>query len=413
MRSLGSAPRGIALAALLLWIVNAIVPRSGAPSVVRGDALAGALPALTSNASGVVARLDHVPGAKERDWLAALRDAGDSVQWTGDIAPIALETFAAADPSRGAFVLVSAPTRSTVGDSLGAIDTLDIVPATVRVGDVRGGITLTSGPQVARAPVAPAVAPRRVLVAGSASWEAKFVIAALEEAGWQVDARLRVRPDAVVGADGIIVADTGRHSAVILIDTSARMVAGLDGFVRAGGGLVLAGESSRLRSVASLVAWHAGARESAPLGTLPGDTLWRGLSRVPFIRIDTARAIVLERRGANPVIVARRHHRGRVLAVGYDETWRWHMAGGGNSVADHREWWSRHVASVAFRSPPTRNLATGSAPLAALHASLGPARPAVLPSTAWPRAFLGNLLGAIALAGLLAEWFLRRLRGKR
>lgn len=412
MRSLGSVLRGIALAALLVWIVNAIVPRSSAPTVVRGDALADELPRLTSNASGVVARLDHVPGATERDWLAALRDAGVAVQWTGDIAPVALETYPAIEPSGGAFALVAAPTRSTVSDSLGPIDTLDVAPVIVRVGDVRGSITLTTGAQIARAPATSVVAPRRVIVAGSASWETKFVIAALEEAGWQVDARLHVRADAVVGAGGIIVPDTARYSAVVLVDTAARMVAGLDAFVRAGGGVVLAGESSRLRHVAPLVAWRAGPRESAPLGTLPGDTLWRGLSRVPFVDIDTARAIVLERR-TNPVIVARRHYRGRVLAVGYDETWRWRMAGGAHSVGEHGAWWSRQVASVAFRSPPTRNLATGSAPLAALHASLGPAGPAVLPSTAWPRALLGNLLGAIALASLLAEWFLRRLRGMR
>ncbi|MGH7636478.1 MAG: hypothetical protein ACREOK_02405 [Gemmatimonadaceae bacterium] len=411
MRSLGSVLRGIAITALILWIVNALVPRSGSPTLVRGDALSDELPRLTSSATGIAARLDHVPGARERDWLAALRDAGVVVQWTGDLAPVALETYPAADPSGGTFVLVSAPARSAVGDSLGAIDTLDVARAVVRVGDVRGGITLTSGSQTARAPIAPAIAPRRVLVAGSASWEAKFVIAALEEAGWQVDARLRVRPDEAVG--GPVTPDTARHSAVVLLDTSARLPGGLDAFVRAGGGVLLAGAASRLQVASALVGWRVARRETAPLGTVPDDTLWRGQSRVVFGDVDTSRAIVLERRGANPVIVARRHYAGRVLAIGYDETWRWRMAGGANSVAEHRAWWSRHVASVAFRAAPARNLATGSAPLAALHALLGPAVSAALPASSWPRALLGNLLGAIALAALLGEWFLRRLRGAR
>ena len=415
MRSLGSVLRGVALVALVLWIVIAILPRLDAPEVVRGAALAQALPRLTASPAveAVVARLEAVPGARERDWLAALRDAGVAVQWTGDIAPLALETYPAADPAGGTFALVSAPPRSSVGDSLGAIDTLDVAPALVRVGDARGGITLASGSQVAHAATAPAPAPRRVLVTGSASWEAKFLIAALEEAGWQVEARLRVRPDNFVLQGGGIAPDTSRHAAVVVVDTVAELLPGLDAFVRAGGGLVLAGAASRARVASSLVAWRVARREAAPLGTVPDDTLWRGQSRVMFSNVDTTRAIVLERRGANPVIVARRHYGGRVLAVGYDETWRWRMGGGATSVADHRAWWSRHVASVALRPALAQDIATGAAPLAALHASLG--SPAEINGTGptVPRSLLANLLGALALGALLAEWLVRRLRGFR
>src|SRR5688500_18690852 len=262
MRSLGSVLRGGALGALALWIVLALLPRLDAPEVVRGAALAEALPRLTASPAveAVVSRLEAVPTARVRDWLAALRDAGVSVQWTGDIPPLALETYPAADPAGGTLVLVSAPPRSAVGDSLGAIDTLDIAPALVRVGNALGGITLASGPQLAHAATVPAPAPRTVLVTGSASWEAKFVIAALEEAGWQVDARLRVRPDEAVAQGGGSAPDTGLHSVVVLLDTVAQFLPGLDAFVRAGGGVVLTGTATLARSARSLVAWRVARR---------------------------------------------------------------------------------------------------------------------------------------------------------
>jgi hypothetical protein len=250
-----------------------------------------------------------------------------------------------------------------------------------------------------------------VLVAGSASWDAKFLVAALEEAGWRVDVRLRVRPDEVVGQGPIISPDTGRHAAVLVLD-SAASVSGLDAFVRAGGGVVLVGDASRARVAAPLVAWRVARRETAPLGTLPGDTLWRGQSRVMFGDVDSTRAIALERRGDAAVVVARRHYAGRVLAVGYDATWQWRMAGGASSVAQHRAWWSRHVASVALRASPGRVVVTGAAPLAALQAALGPAVAGESMTAGWPRGLLANVLGALALAALLAEWIVRRLRGK-
>src|SRR5688500_19438678 len=97
MRSLGSVLRGVALVALALWIVIALLPRLDAPEAVRGAALAQALPRLTASPAveAVVARLEAVPSARERDWLAALRDAGVAVRWTGDSAPLALETYPA------------------------------------------------------------------------------------------------------------------------------------------------------------------------------------------------------------------------------------------------------------------------------------------------------------------------------
>jgi hypothetical protein len=62
----------------------------------------------------------------------------------------------------------------------------------------------------------------------------------------------------------------------------------------------------------------------------------------------SADAVVLESRDGVAMIAARRLDAGRVMQVGYDETWRWRMAGGDESTAAHREWWSRLVAAVAY-----------------------------------------------------------------
>jgi hypothetical protein len=203
---------------------------------------------------------------------------------------------------------------------------------------------------------------------------------------------------------------------VILLDSAAaETVRGVEEFVRAGGGVVVAGDASRGRRVAELVAWRAGTRETATLGTLPGDTVWRGLSRVPLWLTSAGAALPLEVRGDVPVVVARRHYAGRVAGVGYDATWRWRMAGGENGVAEHRAWWSRLVSSVAARPPVIESDAIASAaPVAALHDALGPpSASGATPGTALPRAALANLLGLIALSALLGEWLLRRARGAR
>jgi hypothetical protein len=103
-----------------------------------------------------------------------------------------------------------------------------------------------------------------------------------------------------------------------------------------------------------------------------------------------------------------------VAAVGYDETWRWRMAGGANSVAEHREWWSRVVAGVAARGAPEVAAISGAAPVAALHELLGaPSRAARAGAPRVPFNAIANLLGALALASLLVEWMLRRARGAR
>jgi hypothetical protein len=426
--------RAIALVSLALWIANAAWPRSDRAAVIRGPSLGDALPRLTTAepADSIHALLDTVPDARTAAWLAALRGAGLGVSWSGATgAAMALETFRSADPAAGIVLLAATPSAtSVIGDALGPIDTIAgaLAPATLRLASAEGDVTLRAGQQPARVNVAPAATTRRVYVAGSAGWEAKFVIAALEEAGWSVDARLFVRPDhdVVQGGGARTSLDTARYAVVVLMDSAAaETTRGVEEFVRAGGGVVLAGDASRARRVTGLVAWRAARREIAPLGTLPGDTAWRGLSRFELDTIPARRAIALALRGDNMVVAARRHYAGRVVAVGYDQTWRWRMAGGENGVAEHRAWWSRVVAGVAptvilsaSNVIPSEardlQLRTGAAPLASLYDVIGP------PSTAsttlgsrLPFALLSNLLGALALAALLAEWLLRRSRGAR
>jgi hypothetical protein len=409
------------LVALALWIANAARPRVSPREDVRGGQLAAALPRLTRTAvDSVHVELDSVPDAATSAWLAAFRGAGVGVSWTARaIPPIAVETYAAADPSRATLVLASAPALSVVSDELGPVDTLPASarPAALRLAAVEGDITLHAGDQPARATVPLRGSPRRVFVAGGAGWESKFVVAALEESGWTVDARLFVGPgmDVLQGAAVRAGLDTSRHAAVVLLDSAAaEQVRGTVEFVRTGGGVVLAGDASRARRVASLVAWNAGKREAAPLGTLPGDSAWRGTSRIPLDTMTDRLAIALETRAGRPIVSARRHFAGRVIGVGYDQTWRWRMAGGENAPAEHRDWWSRIIAAVAATPVSTAHSAAGSAPLASLYHTLGaPAISPRAPPITWPAGLVSSLLGALCLVTLLAEWFSRRSRGAR
>jgi hypothetical protein len=421
------------LTALVLWIVTAAWPRDegGGGAVVRGDALPAALPRLTAQepGSGVHVQLDTVPDARMADWLAALRHAGIQVSWSGASgSAIAIETFRSPDPG-GAVGLIAATTPSRehpiLSDALGPIDTIVIAgaPATLRLASVEGEVTLRSSRQPARVQPAPAAAPRKLFVSGAAGWEPKFVIAALEESGWSVDARLFVRPDhdVVQGGGPRGSLDTARYAAIVLMDSAAAENArGVEEFARAGGGVVLAGDANRARRVAPLVAWRAARRETAPLGTLPADSAWRGLSRIELDTVAGRRAVPLEIRDGSSVVAARRHYAGRVVGVGYDQTWRWRMAGGESALTEHREWWSRLVASVAMRSSVipsgARDLQfpSGAAPLASLHDVLGPAEE--LPRSLAPRLprdLMSHVLGVFCLLALLSEWLMRRARGGR
>lgn len=412
--------RAIAALALAVWVLNALRPAPSRVAIADGAQLAATIKRWTTAeiAPTLHVRLDTVPDAVHAAWLAALRAAGARVSWSSSSIPVtAVAAFRSPEPSGDVVVLSTAlgDGAPVLSDDLGPIDTLTGARLTQasRVPDSEGTIVLTADGQPARAHVASALEHRRVLVVGTPGWESKFAIAALEERGWLVDSRLQISPEHVVARGSRAALDTSRWSAVVLLDSAAaEATPGVERFAREGGGVVLAADASKARNVGALLSWRAATREIAPLGTAAGDTMWRGLSRIPLDVRAAPGAIACETRHGRTFVAVRRHYGGRVAAVGYDQTWRWRMAGGENSVAEHSAWWSRIVASVAMRSANVTNANMGSAPLASLYDKLGPPAPA-------PRALAGvaassalsHILGAFLLGALLAEWMMRRKRG--
>src|SRR6185503_3060787 len=123
----------------------------------------------------------------------------------------------------------------------------------------------------------------------------------------------------------------------------------------------------------------------------------------------------LQRRASVTSIAARRVGAGRVVQSGYQDTWRWRMAGGDESVRDHRKWWSGLVSGVAYAPPLPRNSTSrpqpenpaqsvsDEAPMASLVATLGPQTPStsVLTSVRSPantRAWLFVILAVALIA---------------
>jgi hypothetical protein len=157
---------------------------------------------------------------------------------------------------------------------------------------------------------------------------------------------------------------------------------------------------------------RAGARVPAVSISFASATPRRALGFFPVLSLASD-AVALESRDGRIAAAARRVGAGRVVQLGYDETWRWRLAGTGDAPAAHRDYWSSVVAAAAYRAT-TRAAATldDAAPLASLHAALG--EPTAARGTP---AFVGArlpwwMLAALA-ALLLAEWGSRRLRGAR
>ena len=128
-------------------------------------------------------------------------------------------------------------------------------------------------------------------------------------------------------------------------------------------------------------------------------------------------AIPLERRSETVAIAARRFGAGRVVQSGYEDTWRWRMAGAESSVRDHRGWWTELVSNVAYAPSvtlPAKTLDTDDAPVADLVSALGPAsdEAGVARSGLNPSHWIAWLFALLSLA-LIAEVASRRLRGAR
>jgi hypothetical protein len=258
-----------------------------------------------------------------------------------------------------------------------------------------------------------------VLVLAAASWEGKFVMASLEEYGWKVDGHfaLSPKPDGTViqgPADPQI--DTSHYSAVIALDTTALKYAGpISDFVHQGGGFIAAGEAAGLPAFASLMpAVPSGQLQN---GGFEGDTAHprKAFAMTPLTQLK-AGAVAVEARDKQTAVAARRIGTGRVLQVGYSDTWRWRMGGlESDPVHDYRLWWSAMVSSIAYasRTPLTTAASVEPTPLASLVATLGGATVESAPRTNPlddPR--LIPILFGILMGAFFLEWASRRLRGR-
>lgn len=364
----------------------------------------------------------HVESAEllapfQRDWLAALPGTGTGVTWTSEGGvPIALAVEPVADPEGGVRAWIAAPsgTRVEVRDPAGPLDSLAASGGGARllVRSTPAELQVRSGESAAGSAAADSLVLGRLLLLGPAGWESKFVAAALEERGWKLDVRLRLSPRGEVRQGAATPIDTSRYAAVLLLDSVGSAEAqAIARFVRAGGGAVIAAAAVGAPALAVVSAGRPG-------GSLPGrepfdSTLSeprRSLELVPLAPREDA--VVLERRGNAAAVAARRVERGRVVTIGYRDTWRWRMGGGEMALQDYRDWWADLVAGVAYarrlaRQPPP---VTDEAPLASLIDRLGPAAAAAdLPGRGFgmsPAWLFGLLAGA-----LLLEWASRRLRG--
>jgi len=392
--------------ALLAWALwRAFAPPAADERLVDSAALRGALGDVVTSVGTTHVHETGVVTPPERDAVAAARRAGARVDWWGGSAGV---WAAAALPERGPGGRVRV---SVVGTGTGMLlDTLGVIDT---VTPRHGGVTATLLPGQALRLLAPQSAiplgtarrdtmPWRALVLARAGWEAKFVLAALEERGWTVSARLAVAPGAVV--------TQGRRTelpdVIVLLDSVnvGFDAAAITRFVRGGGGVVLAGDGTLM------LAALAPARAGAPTRALRNDAVVaRESLSVRALTNLRADAVVLESRAGVPAAAARVEGNGRVVQLAYDDTWRWRMQGGATAVEDHRAFWARALAGAAPERgvPPDMPGGPEGAPRARLVDAWGPmtAAPAEPDGNSNVR-WLWPLLAVL----LVAEWASRRTR---
>lgn len=409
----------IAVLAVMLW--QSLRPQSaGGRSVsatgAEGRSLAS-WSALPTPPSRLVLHLSAVPSAVQRAWLAAIAAAGSKVSWSGNLPVTMIGAAAIPSPTGGVRVDVAAPSGSSVvlRDELGAIDTLRIRDggASVSLPATSSPLTATLNGTVAIATTRDSLGQRKVLVIGSVGWESKFVVAALEEAGWKVDADLRVAPgvDVTQGAPATI--DTSRYSAIVALDAATAPFAGrISEFARIGGGVVLAPAAASVDAMSALRVGN-GARANTSATTIRSGAV--DLASLPLAPLTSLRgdAVVIQKRGLSVAIAGRRFGAGRVVQLGYGDTWRWRMSGVEQSVRDHRQWWTDRVSSVAYAPGNSRETSSvaNEAPLASLVAAIGAASASSVGGFT-PRGTTTPVpLFALLALAITAEVALRRLRG--
>jgi hypothetical protein len=418
------ALRAVALAALAVLLWRAIRPPSTAGTDVARGNLDVTLARWTfAPAATMRAVLDRAPDPRTRDWARALaRVRGSALRWSTarPIVASAVVAEPAPEPNAATRVRLAAAGREpiSVGDEAGLIDTLPHGGAAeLELAAVAGEVRVSGATFTATTQPRDSIVLRPVLVLGAAGWESKFTIAALEERGWRVASRVRVAPTIQVTQGPLGTIDTARYSAVVVLDSTAASTAPeIVRYARSGGGVVLAGSAARIAAVAALAPGALGRRVAGVAGAIASAAPRTGLGAF-VIASPKPDAITLESRDGAAVVAARRANAGRVMQSGYDETWRWRMAGGDEAAAAHREWWSRLVGAVAYTpvlSTAASPQSVDETPLASLIDALGPA--AAPDARASPRgdpARVTHILFALVIAPLLLEWASRRLRGAR
>ena len=363
--------------------------------------------------------MDAFPAPAQRAWLVALRRAGVEVRWRGAVPVMAVAAERVREPRAAVRVLLASGPGAAfaLSDSAGALDSLQVsaTGATLEAADAVGPVRARQGAYMASVG-APLATPRReVLVLGRASWESRFVTSVLTEAGWRVRARIPAAPGVAVTDAAMLPLDTTRYDVVVALDsTAADLGPMLVRFVATGGGLVAMGSATTTDLLRELVPARAGARRP---GRILLDTDSMSRADLPLRPLEQLRrdALVLERTSRAVAVAVRRAGLGRVLAIGYDESWRWRMLGGAGGAAAHRRWWSHAVGLVApERDVPSGVMVAGdAAPLAALVDALGSASSSRSLSVETEQNTLPFALLILIVAALLAETASRRFRGAR
>lgn len=428
------ALRTLAVIALCALLWHTFRARNGAPAAeARGARVAAALVRWSTRDAPRRAHVEvDSPASPEmRDWLAALGRAGTRVTWGGAVPPpTAVAVEPVPDPQRSAHVWLAGPagTRTVLRDALGVVDSATVARGGARlvVPRLAGTARAATGGVEATAAVRDSLVLRPVLVLGQASWEAKFTLAALEEHGWQVEARLAVAPSGdVTQGPARLAIDTSRYAAVVALDSVARRYASqIARYVRQGGGLVAIGEAAGLASLAPILPAAATAPPSLPgvfTGAAGGESPRAALALAPLGRLKPG-ALALETRrgpaGRQAIAAAAwRVERGRVVQIGYHDVWRWRLAGAeADPVRGHRAWWAALVSGVAYapRVPMAVPEPLEPTPLASLVATLGaPSSRPTVRAAVFDDPRLVPILFAMLLGALLLEWASRRLRGSR
>jgi len=426
---------GMVSMALLLWCIMAPAQSGTMTTSVseRGTLNQTVATLMRSAADSVRVTLDGAPDARSRSVLRALRGSGRHVEMlaTRQLPAVALTAEREWRATGGTRIRVvsSDSALAAIGDAAGTMDSVRTTGSGLvyRSGPVQGSVALHGARFTAAVAPSIAAAPdtARVLVIGGATWESRFLVAALEESGWVLDVALSLSPRTTV-TQGIAPQPSSRRHAIVVVlaGASSTAVAALPAFVRAGGGVVIVGEAARNTGLVAIRAGVPAALIAGEIGAEASDTPRRGLDLTPISALASD-AVLLEMREGRAAVAARRVGAGRVLQVGYDNSWLWRMAGNDDAPIAHRRWWNAQIAAlVPVRGPLTMQPGSAlvdaldtldAAPVAALARDLGLPTITASTMTAAPGSFRAALdirwLVAVALVSWTVSLFLRRWSG--